>query len=173
MRRREWKSCWESCSRKYLQINMMKRSMSQNKAKAEAKAETTKRYRFRERMLSQISRIWAFRVFINRRVLIDCRYSKYDVLTTDRQTDKNLWRKRIELTAWQTHIDCCFSALHVICFRIAVCNKFIFVDVDCESVKNRTHAFWSRFSRLIKNFIEANSLVVVANSLNVVEADRH
>ena len=53
------------------------------------------------------------------------------------------------------------------------CNRFIFIDVDCEDVKNRTHAFWNRSSRLTKNFIETNSLIVVANSLSAVEANRH
>ena len=76
------------------------------------------------------------------------------------------------MIAWQIHIDCCFSFFHVICFRIVVCNKFIFVDVDCENVKNRTHTFWNRSNRLIKNFIEANSLIVVTNSLNVIDANR-
>ena len=69
-------------------------------------------------------------------------------------------------------IDFSFSRIHVICFHIVVCNKFIFVDIDCENVKNRTHAFWNRFSRLSKNVIEANSLVVVTNSLNVVETNK-
>ena len=38
----------------------MKRSIFQNRTKT----KTTKRYRFRERMLFQISRIWIFRIFI-------------------------------------------------------------------------------------------------------------
>ena len=100
---------------KYLQINMMKRSISQN----EAKAKTTKRYRFRERMLFQISRIWTFRVLINRRVLIDCKFwNRKSLTTTSKRTDKNLKRKRARLTAWQTHIDCCFSFLLVMSFAL-------------------------------------------------------
>ena len=68
-------------------------------------------------------------------------------------------------------IDSYLSIFHAIAL-ISLCNRFIFFDVDCENVKNRTHAYWDRSSRLTENFIEADSLVVVANSLNVVEADR-
>ena len=64
-----------------------------------------------------------------------------------------------------------FSIFHVI-FFISWCNKFIFFDVDCENVKNRTHTYWNRFNEFIKNFIETNSLIVVTNSLNVIDANK-
>ena len=70
----------DRCGR-YLQISMMKRSISQNKVKVEA----AERYRFRERMLSQTPRIWTFRVLINRRVLIGCRLWNRGSLTTSRR----------------------------------------------------------------------------------------
>ena len=70
----------DRCGR-YLQISMMKRSISQNKVKV----ETAERYRFRERMLFQTSRIWAFRVLIKRRVLIDCRLWDRKSLTTSKR----------------------------------------------------------------------------------------
>ena len=128
--------------------------MSQNQAEAEA----AKRYRFRERMLFQTSRIWTFRVFINRRVLIDCRYSKYDVLTTDRQTNRNLWRRRAELIAWRVHIDCCFSSFHAICFRIAVCNRFI---------------SWCWLQKCKESKKTTFLMIIVAISLSAIEASRN
>ena len=62
------------------------------------------------------------------------------------------------MIAWQIHIDCCFSFFHVICSRIAVCNKFIFIDVDCEDVKNRTK------QRMLLMIIVTNSLSVIVTN---------
>ena len=127
---------WESWSRKYLQINMMKRSISQNEAK-------TKRYWFRKRVLSQTSRIWAFRVVTNRRVLIDYRLWEYrdvkqsiDALTTTKscEEDEMHWlRDRLTLiVVFHLIMSCALVSL-------LWCNRFIFCDVDCEDVKNWMH----------------------------------
>ena len=147
----------------------MKRSMFQN----QTKTKTTKRYRFRERMLFQISRIWIFRIFINRRVLIDCRLENeklIDKSLTHRRLTKNYEKDEFVWLSNKFNRSIFFSySCH--CFRI-VYVKNSFLDVDCKNVKNRTHTFWNRFSQFIKNFIETNSLVVVTNSLNVIETDR-
>ena len=119
-------------------------------------------------MLFQTFRIWTFRVFINRRVLIDCKF------WTEQNVDDD-WQKTAKKTSWfdratNSHWLLFFISLcHLLSYRCwNVINSF-FIDVDCENVKNRTHAFWNRSNRLIKNFIEANSLIVVTNSLNVIK----
>ena len=120
------------------------RFLEQNKVEA----ETAKRYRFRKRMLFQTSRIWTFRVFINRRVLIDCRFwteQNVDASTTD----KELRRRRTDLIVQQTRIDSFFSTFHVIALVSCVIDSSL--DVDCKNVKNRRKQrmrFWCHWSKL-------------------------
>ena len=99
-----------------------------------------KRYWFRRDMLLQTSRIWTFRIFINRRILIDCRY-RDTILTHRRLTesceeDELIWscNRFIEL------YSSVFLFMSLLSYRLYIKDSSFNV-VDCEDVTNRTHAF--------------------------------
>ena len=152
--------------RRHLQINMMKRSISRAKQKQKQNDIDFANvccFKLLEFELFEFLLIDAF--WLTADSEIESMNTTHWRRTNDYENDEFVW---LNIKS----IDSYSSTLHVIAL-ISLCNRFIFFDVDCEDVKNRTHAYWNRFSRLTENFIEADSLVVVANSLSVVEADRH
>ena len=103
-------------------------------------------------MLFQISRIWAFRVLINRRVLIGCRF--WNRTKCWRIDDEQTIAKKTDWIDWisdqLTRIFQFFMSFALV--SLLWCNKFIFVDsIDCENVKNRTKQrmrFWCHWNKL-------------------------
>ena len=92
------------------------------------------------------------RVFINRRVLIDCRF--WNKRTKICENDELNWQcnKLILILVFQLFMRFAFVSLYVI-------NSFL--DVVCWDVNNRKNA-------CTFEIIEANSLIVVANSLRLL-----
>ena len=77
-------------------------------------------------------------------LLIDAFWLIADSETENRLTKRWLfWRRANDCEKnelfWLNNksIDSCFSILRAIAFVSLVCKKFIFIDVDCEDVKNR------------------------------------
>ena len=109
-------------------------------------------------------------------------------LAADLET-KNHWRQRTDdceedglIWSCSRFIELLFfiSSCDMLSYRCCVIDSFS-IDVDCEDVKNRknactfevvvTNSLRSMRARS-QNVIEAKSLVVVANSLNAIEANR-
>ena len=118
-RSREWESWFRSIAKNiWIFVWKIDRFLEQAK---------TKRYWFRKRMLFQTFRIWSFRVFINRRVLIDCRFwAKSKDMTHRRRTDDcendelNWLRDRLTLiVVFHLFMSCALVSL-------LWCNRFIF-----------------------------------------------
>ena len=121
---------------KYLQINMMKRSISQNKQKQKQQNDidfaNVYCFKFFEFEFFECLLIDAFWLIAN---------SEQNKMLTHRRLTKNCEKDELIWSCSKFALIVVFHFFMSFVFVSFVCKKFIFIDVDCEDVKNETHTF--------------------------------